>query len=271
MHPTVEAIVISYGSATVIEQLLSSLADLAPEVSIAIREHGPDGDPVRKLDHVAPLRVEHDPTNPGFGAGCNALAASSTANFLVFLNPDTELVSWPWSRTTPPPTGAVIGPVMTAQPEQHYGRSYRIRDEIALSWFRRRPPRPDGRGYVSGAALLIEREEFERIGGFDEQFFMYFEDIDLCLRANEAGLRTSIEGRWTMRHARGHSTDSRFAQALAWSYESALRFHAKWGSPVGVYRAYKVVDSLVRATTHVVRRTGRAHAYSSLARRAISG
>lgn len=278
MPPTVEVLVVSYGSARVIERLLASLARHLPDAPVAIREHAADPAEVAALEqlageHPARVRIEHDPANPGFGAGCNALARGSTAEFLVFLNPDTELLAWPWSADEPPPRGAVIGPVMTDAAHQHYGRSFRVRDEIALSWLRRRPARPEGRGYVSGAALLIERTAFERIGGFDPGYFMFYEDLDLCARANAAGLATRVEPRWSMRHARHSSTDTsdaRFAQALQWSYASAVRFHGKQGSPVWAYRAYVSVDAAGRAFVHALRgRRGRARAYVQLARIAL--
>lgn len=265
---------VSYASAPVIARLLDSLAEVVPGTPVAIREHAADPDEVVALERLAatyggPLRIEHDPSNPGFGAGCNALAAGSGADVLVFLNPDTEVVAWPWDV---PPTGRLVGPVMvdSGPPSEHYGRAYRIRDEIARSWLRRRPQPPDGRGYVSGAALLVDRATFAAIGGFDAGFFMFYEDIDLCLRANAAGYPTELEPRWAVRHARHHSTSGRVADSLAWSYASAVRFHAKHGSPVAGYRAYVAVDSSLRAVLHAARgRRAAARAYVALARRAV--
>jgi GT2 family glycosyltransferase len=252
---TVEILVVSYASEQVIECLLASLEVALPGAPVAIREHAADASHVAALErlaarHTAAVRVEHDPSNPGFGAGCNALACTSTADFLVFLNPDTELVAWPWSESNPPPAATVVGPVMvdSGPPGEHYGRSYRIRDEIAKSWLRRQPPPPNGAGYVSGAAMLIERAAFQRLGGFDPGFFMFYEDVDLCLRANEAGYPTIIDPQWSVRHARRHSTEERFGQAVTWSYESAVRLHAKHGSPVRAYRAYVAADSVLRAS-----------------------
>ena len=280
MPPTVEVLVVSYASAAEIEHLLASLVAHLPDAPVAIREHA--GDPAAcavlaqiASAHTAPVRIEHDPTNPGFGAGCNALAAGSTAEFLAFFNPDTELLAWPWSPADPPPRGAVIGPVMADAAHQHYGRRFRVRDEIALSWLRRRPRRPTGRGYVSGAAMLIERTEFARIGGFDPGYFMFYEDIDLCVRANAAGVATLVAPGWSMRHARHSSTatsDRRFADALRWSYESAVRFHGAQGSPVWAYRAYVVADAAGRAVVHALSgRGGRARGYLRLARIALGG
>lgn len=278
MPGTVEVVVVSYDSATAIADLLASLARHLPEARVAIREHSSDPMAVTKLHemaagHSARVRIDHDTSNPGFGAGCNALASTSEADTLVFLNPDTEVVAWPWSDESSIPRGVVIGPLVvdSGPPGEHYGRTYRIRDEIARSWLRRQPERPDGSGYVSGAALLVDRTTFRELGGFDPEFFLFYEDIDLCVRANIAGHPTVIEDRWLIRHQRHHSTETRFDDALRWSYESASRFHAKYGHPLWAYRTYVVTDSLLRSTYHAVRRTGRAWAYVRLARRALTG
>jgi GT2 family glycosyltransferase len=116
--------------------------------------------------------------------------------------------------------------------------------------------------------MLIERAAFERLGGFDSAFFMFYEDIDLCLRANAAGYSTVIEPHWAVRHARHHSTEECFGQAMMWSYESAVRFHAKHGSPVRAYRAYAAADSALRVAWHFRRNRTRASEYAGLAKRA---
>jgi N-acetylglucosaminyl-diphospho-decaprenol L-rhamnosyltransferase len=272
----VEVLVVSYNSADTLAAGLTALERAAPGTPVAVREHGTDPVAAARLDelvagHPAPVRVERDPSNPGFGAGCNALARNSTATHLLFLNPDAEIVAWPWSADAPPPVGTILGPRMlgSGAPGAHAGVRYRVRDEVARSWLRRTGPLPDGRGFVSGAALLVDRASFELAGGFDERYFLFYEDIDLCLRANERGVATRIDERWTVRHAGAHSTRSRFGDSLQWSYESAIRFHAEHGGRLTGYRAYVVIDAMLRSSLRLLRRDvegGRA--YRRLARRA---
>jgi N-acetylglucosaminyl-diphospho-decaprenol L-rhamnosyltransferase len=271
----VEVMIVSYASASVLAPCLRSIADTVPEARVAIREHAGDVAEYHRLQELADeagvtARIEHDPSNPGFAAGCNALADASDAGWFLFLNPDAQVRSWPFDAR--PPTGpAVIGPQYTSDASDHSGRSYRIRDEIARSWFRRPGRLPDGRGFVSGAALLVDAVSFRTIGGFDEGFFLFYEDIDFCLRANDAGIPTHVDPAWVVHHDRGHSTSGRRGDALRWSYESACRFHAGRGSPVRAYRWYVVTDALLRAGLHLVRGDrSTAGAYLALARRAVS-
>ena len=276
--PDVEVLVVSYNSADTIGACLASVERTAAGTPIAVREHGSDPGALELLDaiaaaHPSSVRIDRCPSNPGFGAGCNALASTSTARHLLFLNPDAEIVDWPWSQAAAPPMATVVGPLMvdSGSPGKHFGTSYRIRDEISRSWLRRDGKRPNGRGFVSGAALLIDRASFERVGGFDERYFLFYEDIDLCLRANAVGIATQIDDRWTVRHAGAHSTRPCFGQSLVWSYESAIRFHGDRGIRLTGYRIYVIADALLRSGLRAAHRDMfGSRAYLGLARRAAS-
>lgn len=273
----VEVLIVSFNSADVLRECLASIERVAPGTPIAIREHGQDPVSRRCLAalaaaHTSTVRIEDDPTNPGFGAGCNALARSSTATTLLFLNPDAEVENWPWSTADPPPSKSIVGAriIGSGAPARHWGTRYRVRDEIARSWRRQLGTKPNGRGFVSGAALLVDRQSFGSVGGFDEQYFLFYEDIDMCLRANSRGIPTVVDERWTVRHSGAHSTRRRFAHSLVWSYESGVRFHSGQGEFLPTYRVYVVVDSLARAFAHLMRSDrAAATAYLSLARRAV--
>lgn len=275
MGDDIEVLIVSYDSSGALGSCLASIQALAPTLPVAIREHSADpeaGDRLRAVVARSDLRVrlEFDPTNPGFGAGCNALARTSSASWYVFVNPDVEFVEWPWAADDPPGM-TIVGASMTDPNAtlRHSGRSYRLMDEIARSWLRRRRPVADGIGFVSGAAMLVDAAAFDALAGFDERYFLFYEDIDLCLRANNAGIRTHVEPMWIVRHHGGHSTRSRFGQALGWSYESGCRFHASQGSPLAVYRSYVIVDAIMRAVVSGLRRQpDRSSAYRALAARA---
>lgn len=275
MSLDVEVFIVSYGSAAILEPCLRSVAEMLPDARLALREHHDDPTALAALQTVVDrlgveARIEHDPTNPGFAGGCNALAERSEAAWFLFLNPDVRLVRWPFDDAPPAPP-AVIGADYTEDAADHRGYDYRIRHEVARSWFRRGGRNPNGRGFVSGAAMLVDATSFRTVGGFDDDYFLFYEDIDFCLRCNDAGTPTTVERGWVVEHARGHSTRERWGDALVWSYESACRFHAGRGSPVWAYRLYVTVDAVLRAAVHGARgRRTTACAYLALARRAVS-
>jgi N-acetylglucosaminyl-diphospho-decaprenol L-rhamnosyltransferase len=265
----VEVCIISYGSAEQLDRCLASLHRIPGRSSVSVREHAADGSSetvVRSHGISATVRWEHDPSNPGFAAGCNASAARSDAEWLLFLNPDAQLLAWPWD---PVPDGAaVVGAWITGDghPSRHFGCSWRVSDEIARSWLRRSGAMPHRRGFVSGAAMLVRRDVFERLGGFDEGFFMYYEDVDFCLRAGEAGYDVRVEPAFAVHHDGGHAAWRDPATAILRSYRSAIRFRSLHGG-VSRYRLYVLVDSVLRGARAAARgRTGVARAYFRLAR-----
>lgn len=64
--------------------------------------------------------------------------------------------------------------------------------ELSFGQFKKTKKEPIFPGYISGCAMLIKKEVFEKIGFFDEDFFLYFEDIDFCIRAKKAGFRVCL-------------------------------------------------------------------------------
>jgi len=77
------------------------------------------------------------------------------------------------------------------------------RTSMVQSWLRNQAPQnPD---YVSGCAMMIRASEFRTLGGFDENFFLYNEDVDLCERAHEKGLRTAYISKARIQHGKGNS------------------------------------------------------------------
>lgn len=76
---------------------------------------------------------------------------------------------------------------------------------LAAAGLRRFAPGPRLVAWVAGSALLVERAAFVRVGGFDPGYFLYFEDIDFCLRLGRAGGRVVFDPTLTVLHHRGRS------------------------------------------------------------------
>jgi GT2 family glycosyltransferase len=83
--------------------------------------------------------------------------------------------------------------------------------------------------WVSGALMLIRRETFDRLGGFDERFFLYWEDADFCKRAAQAGWSTWYAPVSEVVHRTAAASRHAPVAALAAFHVSALRFHWKHG------------------------------------------
>ncbi len=81
--------------------------------------------------------------------------------------------------------------------------------------------------WVAGACLLVRRQDFLAVGGFDEGFFMYWEDADLCRRLAGIGVPTVFLGGLSVDHAQGGSTTA--TRAVLWNATSRLRYARRWG------------------------------------------
>jgi N-acetylglucosaminyl-diphospho-decaprenol L-rhamnosyltransferase len=78
--------------------------------------------------------------------------------------------------------------------------------------------------WVSGSFFLIRRSAFEALGGFDERYFMFAEDIDLCFRAHEQGIGVGVAPTAVVTHVEGVSRRSHPYKMLVAHHRSALRF-----------------------------------------------
>ena len=135
--------------------------------------------------------VEHDALRAGFAETCNAAAARTTADRLVFLNDDTIVLPG-WSESL---LGAVVPGVIAGAhlmyPDgttQHGGVRLRRDPEGRLEAYNVRSPGRSGEvPAVTGACLAITRQDWDQLEGFDEAFVNGYEDVDLCLRMWQAG------------------------------------------------------------------------------------
>ncbi|HUS62785.1 MAG TPA: glycosyltransferase, partial [Acidimicrobiales bacterium] len=96
--------------------------------------------------------------------------------------------------------------------------------------------------WISGSFFVVRRAVFEAVGGFDEAYFMYMEDVDLCWRIGNGGGRVRFDPNARVVHVQGVSTDSRPYRMIAEHHRSLLRF--TWRSTPGWRRALVPVMAL---------------------------
>jgi GT2 family glycosyltransferase len=136
--------------------------------------------------------------NGGFGAGCNLGARKALGTHLVFLNPDTTVTPhWLDSLLAPfeahPRTGLTTARILLADGSQRInvcGIDVHISGLCLMRGMGRSGdalPQPELVASVSGAAFAVRREVFDSLGGFDEEMFLYMEDVDLSWRARLGG------------------------------------------------------------------------------------
>ncbi len=248
-----------------------SVARLEPGVRVVVVDHAADEAAGRRIVTEFPgMAYIGRGDNPGFGAGVNRAAREAPAgSHLLLLNPDCELVR---------PIVAPLLSVLEAHPEagivgglvrdplggvQASARRFpNVTTAIAgrTSWLSRvAPGNPLSRwnlttfpsegiarvDWVSGAFMLVRREAFDALGGFDEGFFLYWEDADFCRRAADAGWQTLYAPVEEVVHYTARASRHAPVRALWAFHQSALRYYWKHGSWVARIGAPLVAAGLV--------------------------
>jgi GT2 family glycosyltransferase len=194
------AIVVAYDSGEALTHCLDSLR--ADGVEVVVVNNGGRGPEVDDAERRHGVRVVAS-RNDGFGAGCNRGAASTDAEVLVFVNPDTVVqpgaVAALAGRLEDRAIGIVQARLRLLDRPGELNSSGNVLHVSGLAW-------PGGYGdpaasltevreiaYASGAALAIRADLFRELGGFLEELFLYQEDLELCWRARLRGVRVVVE------------------------------------------------------------------------------
>lgn len=252
----VRVVTIAYHPGDELADFARSLADATTAaVELVIVDNGTDPEVSDRVAAEAGGRVVRTGVNLGYGAGANAGAAGATAPWLVVANPDVvwrpgsldallaaagrhpsagafgpallneDGTVYPSARELPSLTQgvghALLGKVWPGNP---WTRTYQRRQETAGT--------ERVAGWLSGACLLLRREAFEAVGGFDEDYFMFFEDVDLGERLGRAGRPSVYVPSAQVVHVGGVSWKARPAAMISAHHRSAERYlhrrYARW-------------------------------------------
>jgi GT2 family glycosyltransferase len=195
-------IVLNWNGLTVLRPCLAAIAEntLIDEYEVIVLDNGSEQPGLE--DAVKPhpkARLIKEPVNHGFSRGNNLAARQAHGEYLVFLNNDT-LPRRDWLRPMVemqralPAAGVVGAKLVDAAGNTLYTGSYFQPAINAYADARRNYPagsadEPRECEVYIGCGILIRRELFEAVGGFDESYFQGYEDFDLCLRVRERGLK----------------------------------------------------------------------------------
>ena len=244
----IDYVIVAFRSATDLAGCLDSISADAPSNSgvIVVDNGSPDDSAEVAAGHPTAPRVVRSDRNLGFGGGCNLGAKLSHADAVFFLNPDAVLVTGASATLVDALSGndrtGAVGPCVLDPTGESRAASagaepglrstighYLLLGRLPLlrGFFRplhlARPNKPASPDWVSGAAMLVRRDAFEQVGGFDEQIFMYMEDVDLCRRLRSSGWGIDYRPNAIVEHRIGgsQSTD----QPIRWfnSYFDYLR------------------------------------------------
>ena len=238
---TLDIVIVNWNSGTYLAECVNSMSRLECDVcaiqSISVIDNASTDGSANVTTVGLPLQVVRNGANVGFGAACNMGARRGRAELILFLNPDTRLERdsiaasvahlrddvWVVGAQLIDDDGqvqrtcsrAATGPRMIAHalgidrlvPSAGYVMSEWAHDTTRFV------------DHVIGAFYLIRRDVFERLGGFDERFFVYLEDLDLSMRVRDAGGKCLYVADATVNHVGGGTTRSIKATRLFYSVQ----------------------------------------------------
>ncbi|MDP8988347.1 MAG: glycosyltransferase family 2 protein [Actinomycetota bacterium] len=246
----VAAVIVSYNVRDLLLHCIASLRADGVHDIVVVDNHSRDGSPEAVRRHDPEVDVVALPVNLGFGAGANRGVGRTSTPYVAIMNPD--VVVQPGSTKAlvealqREPDLAVVGPRIETPdgtlypsartfpdladaaghaflhfvwPGNRFSRRYRM-----LDWDHDTPADVD---WVAGTHLVARRRAWDEVGGFDEGFFMYLEDVDLCWRLRQKGWRTGYEPAARVTHAIGRSTDQTPYRMIAAHHRSLWRYAAK--------------------------------------------
>jgi N-acetylglucosaminyl-diphospho-decaprenol L-rhamnosyltransferase len=240
--PRVAGVVVTHGPDPALGRCLGALAPQVDELVVVANPPGPEVD-VQLIVNDRAL---------GFAANANKGIAAVSAPFVVVANPDTEpepdAVRLLMEFAENHPRAGVIGPQLvfpdgTWQPSRRRFPTVRgtvvrrtplrsilqpqnrQREHYGLD---ERPTEPISADWMLAAFLLLRRDMLDELGGFDEFYRLYGEDIDLCYRAAKAGWERWYVPQATVQHEHAAITDHRFlTRQTLWHWRSIARFVRK--------------------------------------------
>ena len=257
----IDIVIVNWNSGDQLRECLASLARTAPRDilgQVMVIDNASSDNSLVNIEKISlPMRVIRNRENRGFAAACNQGAAAASADFILFLNPDTKLTSdalfVPLTLLSKPDQAGVgICGIQLLDEQGRVARSCSrlptpgilIAQSLGLnrilsSWFPSQAMTEWDHGstrtldQVIGAFFLVRREVFESLGGFDERFYVYFEEVDFSLRARTAGWRTLYLADVQAYHRGCGASEHAKAHRLFYSLQSRMLYAAKHFSKLG--------------------------------------
>ncbi|HMA98575.1 MAG TPA: glycosyltransferase family 2 protein [Wenzhouxiangella sp.] len=250
----VTAIVVNYNSGPWLERCVRALRgdDNKPPV-VEIIDNGSEDESLALLPDLPGVRMRRSPCNLGFARAVNHAARAVKTEYLLIINPDCLLVPSALLRLVEdldahPEVGMVSGRIFDMSGNEQRGSRRRLptrqrvlneilgRGRVGVDLTSQPPPRtPQNVEAVSGACMLLRRQAFLEVGGFDKHYPLHFEDLDLMARLGQAGWLLRLLPDVAVSHVGGVSSRSRPMQVVWKKHRGLWRYLNRHPEPPWVW------------------------------------
>jgi N-acetylglucosaminyl-diphospho-decaprenol L-rhamnosyltransferase len=244
-------LIVNYNTAGDLRRCLDSVCRVLGEVETIVVDNGSTDGSREMVSSAFPgVRLVDNPGNPGYASACNRGIAATAQPYIFVLNSDVEFLEdgldalLDYMETAP--DIAALGPMVLNSDGslQMSCRRFPTMLENVMHGFLGEiwPGNPSTRAYqmkrlcrdepsevdwVSGAAMLLRREAALGVSGFDEAYFMYVEDVDLCWRLREAGYRVVYHPAVRVLHHIGRTSSQQSVRMLYHHHRSMFIYFRK--------------------------------------------
>lgn len=272
---SISIIIVNWNSSVCLERCIQSITDMKKSTflleQIIIVDNASSVEDIKNLQRLHSnepnIQIMYNDTNLGFAKACNVGAKGLNSDYLLFLNPDTILrndtlekcmIAFANSKFHKDKI-AVLG----CKLEDEYGKTQRccsrlpkLRYYIAkclginriikslnqfmLEWDHEESRYVDE---VMGAFFLTSGKVFRKLDGFDERFFVYYEEVDYCKRVKDAGFKVYYNSEASVYHEAGGSSKHVKAERLFYELRSRYQYQQKHNGQIGTW-SIKVITRL---------------------------
>ena len=250
LPPVLDVVIVNWNGGALLRACLASLAAArdAASVQVIVVDNASTDSSAEDLPPLPhPLRLIRNAHNLGFGRACDQGAAAGEAPAILFLNPDTQVepdaLDVARAALLADPRTGIVG-ARLVDPDGRTARSCArtpsalgllgralaldrlglVRPHFLREWDHAEDRAVD---QVMGAFLMIRRDLFQSLGGFDPRFFVYWEDADLCARARAAGYSVRHVAGAVARHLGQGTTRQVRARRLFYFLRSQILYAGK--------------------------------------------
>jgi len=224
----VSLVILSYNKRDLTSSCLTSIFRHIPEkeLDVIVVDNASSDDSVLYIKkHFPKVNLIENKKNSGFAGGCNLGAAHAKGEYILFLNNDAEVSEDPLPKMIDVfhkhTDAAIVGGLLVnhnGSLQRSYGSFYTVINVAYLLFagesgelkrFKSRDVTPTD--WVSGGFMMVKRDVFESVKGFNESYFMYIEDMDLCYRVKKKGFGIYNTPHVKVEHVGQGSTNKAFA------------------------------------------------------------
>jgi N-acetylglucosaminyl-diphospho-decaprenol L-rhamnosyltransferase len=254
--PDLAVVVVNFNTGDYLTRCIRSTFEAAGDARlevVVVDNDSRDGSANQAAAAHPGVRLISNQSNRGFAAAANQGMRATSAPFVLLLNPDAEILSGTLGGflkvARDRPRAGAIGPVVKDPEGSVYPSARRVPTlGMALGHAFVHPFAPDNRfsraytlagwdrrserevEWVSGSCCLLRRAALEEVGFFDEGYFLYVEDVDLCTRLRQGGWEVRFSPELEVLHVGGISTAGKKRMTLEHS-KSIYRYFVKFRSP----------------------------------------